>query len=279
MHYGYIYKITNLLDGKIYIGLHTSPVFDEKYWGGGSDIHAAQKLYGLENFSREIIQWCDSLEELNNAERYWIDFLDSRNPEIGYNIQPGGTQRFGYKHAESTKQRLREKSLLRGPHGFWINDGKSEKFNKSSDPIPDGYTKGRLKSTMIGIADKKRGKPNKKRPGCKSAKGTKWFTNGYIDVMKHECSEGFWPGRSKLPDMHGPNNPAYGKPSRNRGKKLSLEHRAKVSATKKRQAKESPRVWITDGIIETLHIESKPIPSGFKRGRLPRKNKLTTIEA
>ena len=263
MHYGYIYKITNLINNKIYIGLHTSPVFDYKYWGGGSDLHVAQKLYGLENFSREIIQWCDSLEELNNAERYWIEKLDARNPDIGYNIQPGGTQKFGYKHSESTKQRLREKSLLRGPHGFWINDGKSEKFNKITDPIPDGYVKGRLKSTVMSIASKKQGKTNKKRPGFKSPKGKKWFTDGSIDVMSFECPEGFRPGRSKLRDMSGPNNPAYGKPSFRRGKNLSPEHKAKVSATKKRQAQEYPRIWITNGIIETLHLKSEPIPCGF----------------
>lgn len=273
MYYGYIYKITNLINGKIYIGLHTASVFDEKYWGSGSDLKAAQRLYGLENFSREILQWCDSLEDLNRAECYWIDHLNSRNPEVGYNIQPGGVSHFGYKHSESTKQRLREKSILRGSHGFWINNGSEEKYNKSHEPIPEGYVKGRLKSTMKAIANKKRGKPNKKKAGSKSPKGTKWFTNGSIDIMRHECPEGFWPGRTHHQDWTGENNPSYGKPSPRKGLPLNDTTKARLSATQKARNKDCPRAWINNGVIESLHIKSEPLPEGFTSGRLLKNKK------
>lgn len=83
-----IYKITNLLNGKIYVGKDSKN--DPKYYGSGVFIRRAISKYGIDNFSKEIIQFCDSLDELNEMEKYWIKELDSRNPAIGYNVSEGG---------------------------------------------------------------------------------------------------------------------------------------------------------------------------------------------
>ena len=48
------------------------------------------KKHGVENFSREILEWCKSKEELNQREIYWIAELNSQDPNIGYNITAGG---------------------------------------------------------------------------------------------------------------------------------------------------------------------------------------------
>lgn len=84
-----IYKTTNLINGKIYIGQDRNN--NPKYIGSGKILHFAIQKYGLENFNKEIIEECNSLELLNEREKYWIDFYKSTNRSIGYNITMGGT--------------------------------------------------------------------------------------------------------------------------------------------------------------------------------------------
>jgi group I intron endonuclease len=83
-----IYKTTNLVNGKIYIGQDCKN--NPNYYGSGSIIIKAIKKYGKENFKKEILDFCSSLVELNEKEKYWINKLDAKNKNIGYNILDGG---------------------------------------------------------------------------------------------------------------------------------------------------------------------------------------------
>lgn len=89
--YGYIYKITNTLNSKIYVGKHKFPKakLDPKYWGSGILISRAIASQGQDTFVRELLVTADSKEELNSLERLWIDKLDCRAPK-GYNLTSGG---------------------------------------------------------------------------------------------------------------------------------------------------------------------------------------------
>ena len=78
-----IYKTTNLLNGKSYVGQQSTN--DEMYLGSGKILKLAIKKYGVENFKKEIIEECLTREELNKREIYWIKKL---NPD--YNLHPGG---------------------------------------------------------------------------------------------------------------------------------------------------------------------------------------------
>lgn len=96
-----IYKITNLINGKIYIGkslnikarfwAHKSyyktnaPSKNNKYWH--NKLYTAMREFGIENFSFEVIEECNS-EDLNQREIYWIDYYNSYNE--GYNMTLGG---------------------------------------------------------------------------------------------------------------------------------------------------------------------------------------------
>lgn len=89
-YYGYVYKMTNKLNNKIYVGKRKSAIFDEQYWGGGKIIAAAVRKYGKENFDREILEWCESKQQLEERERFWITELHARDLNIGYNLAEGG---------------------------------------------------------------------------------------------------------------------------------------------------------------------------------------------
>lgn len=102
--YGYIYKITNLINHKIYIGQHKSQVFDSNYKGSGKVIKLAFQKYGPENFKIELIEWCETFEEINKREEYYIEHYNSRNEKVGYNIKPGGIQA---PMDERTKEKIR----------------------------------------------------------------------------------------------------------------------------------------------------------------------------
>ena len=92
---GYIYKITNKVNGKIYIG-QTIRSVEQRWkdhqaaWHGNRHCQAlydAFDKYGIENFDIEEIEQCAETE-LNAKEQFWIQYYDSFNS--GYNITLGG---------------------------------------------------------------------------------------------------------------------------------------------------------------------------------------------
>lgn len=89
---GYIYKTTNNINGKIYIGLHrvNTDILDEKYLGSGKRLKYAIDKYGRKNFKCEIIEWCETDEELSGREMFWINELNSMDESVGYNMNEGG---------------------------------------------------------------------------------------------------------------------------------------------------------------------------------------------
>lgn len=92
MAYGVIYKITNELDGKIYIGQTTISVekrFNQHAKKITSAIGEAIQTYGKENFSVEILEECPTRKQLCTRERFWIRELSSKSPN-GYNVTGGG---------------------------------------------------------------------------------------------------------------------------------------------------------------------------------------------
>jgi len=107
-----IYKITNKINGKIYIGQDS---FDrDDYFGSGKLISRAIKKYGIENFKKEIVEECINRESLNEREMFWISQCNSTDPKIGYNIRLGGEgvaagSKLSKKHKESIKRGILEK--------------------------------------------------------------------------------------------------------------------------------------------------------------------------
>lgn len=87
--YGYIYIIRNNLNDKPYIGQKSSPVVVDSYWGSSEHLKEDIKTLGADNFTREVIDWASSKEELNEKEIFWIDLLGTFHG-YGYNLSRGG---------------------------------------------------------------------------------------------------------------------------------------------------------------------------------------------
>jgi len=107
--YGYmvVYKTTNLINGKIYVGQDSKN--NPEYLGSGTIIKRAIKKYGKENFKKDILEICMTKDELDDKEKYWIKEL--KTIENGYNISGGGDGCLGCKQSEKTKEKRRLKNI------------------------------------------------------------------------------------------------------------------------------------------------------------------------
>jgi group I intron endonuclease len=119
---GYVYKITNNVNNRIYVGITTESI--QERWKKHKSasryedtyIYRAMRKYGIDNFSIEMIEETNDLSE---REQYWISKLNTLKPN-GYNLTIGGEKLYGEnnpfygkKHTLETKMKLSRISKLR----------------------------------------------------------------------------------------------------------------------------------------------------------------------
>lgn len=114
-----VYKITNKVTGKIYIGITNqgSGARYRHHWyesriGEPSPIHKSMAKYGEENFTLEVIDFAETYEELKEKEKFWIKKFNSNDRKIGYNLTEGGDGTFGRMHSDETKEKFVKKLLV-----------------------------------------------------------------------------------------------------------------------------------------------------------------------
>lgn len=118
--YGYIYETYDTLTNKYYIGKHKSESYDENYFGSGKIITRIINKR-KETLKNQLICWCDTLEELNEKEKYYIQQYNSLKPN-GYNISLGGDGGCHFqKHTPEAKEKMSKKkkgkpSTFKGKH-------------------------------------------------------------------------------------------------------------------------------------------------------------------
>lgn len=123
----YLYQITNIINNKIYIGVHKTHNPDDGYMGSGKVIKSAIKKYGIENFKKEILETFDTYQQALDKEAKVVtdEFLLR---EDVYNLRRGGTGGFDYINKNALAvQNLKNKEIR-------IKTGESRLLHSQTDP-------------------------------------------------------------------------------------------------------------------------------------------------
>lgn len=101
----YLYEITNLINGKIYVGVHKTTSINDGYMGSGKRLAYAKKKYGLGKFQKKILQTFQSAREMYEKEKEIVtpEFLARSDT---YNLRRGGNGGFDYIHSNGIKSML-----------------------------------------------------------------------------------------------------------------------------------------------------------------------------
>lgn len=178
-----IYKTTNLINGKFYIGAHKTDDPNDEYLGSGDLLRLAFRKYGRQNFSKEVLFIFENSYEMfeKEAEIVNSDFVADPNT---YNLRIGGeggfteemamarlklypkSPFFGKTHSEETRKKISGRRRLNPGVGF---TGKVHS---------DEYKK--MMSSVMKV--RQAGKRN-------SQFGTRWITNGTINKKIHSTEK------------------------------------------------------------------------------------------
>ena len=168
---GIIYLTRCLVNGKLYVGLHTKG--DKDYLGSGMFLLRAIKKYGKENFARTDLDTFLTLEEGQVKERRWIAALNSKSPH-GYNLTDGGEGSLGYHHSETTKAKISTKMSAAGMGntnclGYRHTEATRAKMSATMKAKPKPWLRGKRLSDAtrakmsMALMGNTRGKGNKSK--------------------------------------------------------------------------------------------------------------------
>lgn len=175
--FGIIYKITNKINGKLYIGQTVQTIKsrwnDHRYMARKnkqSKLYFAIKKYGEENFTIESIESVFNKKELNDREKFWISYYNTCNS--GYNIHSGGevsteemeklrlnaSERMkskkywlGKKHSEDSKMRMSSSAKGRKVSQESIDKQKETRRNSNYIPITGGDRHNSIKVIRLDV--------------------------------------------------------------------------------------------------------------------------------
>jgi len=172
-----IYKITNAINNKSYIGQTTGSLSQRKRGhksmalnGSSLVIHRAIRKYGWDNFTWEILGKCGSKEKLDEMEFYYIkQFKTHISHKQGYNLTFGGEHNNAKENWENPKIRSK---MINGIKNAWNRPGFKEKMSRIHK---ESWTKERCQKQSILVKERcqdplfkkamsKRGKNNWKDP-------------------------------------------------------------------------------------------------------------------
>lgn len=104
-----VYKITNLINNKIYIGSHKTNDLNDNYMGSGKLIKQAVEKYGFNNFKKEILFIYNNPKQMYLKEAEIVDEEFLKRTDV-YNLVPGGHG--GWDYINSNKLNYRSENWL-----------------------------------------------------------------------------------------------------------------------------------------------------------------------
>ena len=252
--YGYIYMTTNLVNGKKYVGQRTwsEPYMEDNYIGSGKILKKAIEKYGRDSFSKEIIDWANSKEELDQLEIFWIKHFDANHLSDFYNILSGGqgcvagennpmygngyklrgekNGMYGKCHSEKTREKMREN------HADF--SGKKNPTYGANHPLAKGMLKLDKNKNIVAeyesVGEAAR-ENNCYKQGIYTSCRTGKLYRGFFWMYKAEYSEEALERlvsvstHSTLLSLKGENHPRYGKQHTEKTKKLLSEIARKLN--------------------------------------------------
>ena len=211
--YYIIYKITNQIDGKYYIGSHKTKDLNDDYMGSGKYLKRAVEKYGIENFKKEILFVYDNPESMYSKEAEIVneDFLATENT---YNLKKGGFGGWDYinndvdaRKEKNKKARMSANKKIKEKYGIEHIATHPEIRKKLSYAMIKRYSEGYnpIRPNMTGYKhteETKRliGKKNSlSQKGIKNSQyGKMWITNGVESktiVKTNDIPNGWYKGR------------------------------------------------------------------------------------
>jgi hypothetical protein len=185
--YHFLYKTTNLLNGKFYVGIHSTSNLKDGYLGSGTRLRRSIRKYGEENFKMEILQFFNDRQTLFEEEKKLVNNNLLKEP-LCMNLKPGGSgglnneahaQKFHKAGGRAVMQLLAKRHLHRLKTD---NLYRTDWLNKTKNGvIAAGYEMGVFYGkTHTDETKRKIGEANsKKQKGEKNSQfGTIWITNG-----------------------------------------------------------------------------------------------------
>lgn len=192
--YYIIYKITNQIDGKIYVGSHKTKNLNDDYMGSGKYLKHAQKKYGIANFIKEVLFVYDNPEQMYAKEMEIVneDFLITKNT---YNLKKGGFGGWdfindrGFIRNKSHFDYGNKQSIIGGNKTFIEKKGihslenkkKAKEIQKNKYPNGTFYNKYHTVETKQNIGKKNSTTQTGER---NSQFGTRWIYSNELKLSK-----------------------------------------------------------------------------------------------
>jgi group I intron endonuclease len=104
-NYHYIYKTTNNITGKFYIGMHSTNKLNDNYLGSGVHLNRSLKKYGKQNHNLTILEFAESRELVSVKEAAIVNDALLKDP-LCMNLKCGGIGGYGMKHSNESKLKI-----------------------------------------------------------------------------------------------------------------------------------------------------------------------------
>jgi len=153
-----IYKTTNTLNGKFYIGKHQTTNPNDSYYGSGKKLELAIKKYGKENFIKEILFMFDNEYEMNLKEKELIteEFVNRKDT---YNVGiggEGGPHFKGKKHTDEAKAKFNPKGRKFKKSKEALDNEKKLRYKRNNGSFFSNETIEKIRQKALERAAKKR---------------------------------------------------------------------------------------------------------------------------
>lgn len=150
-----VYKTTNLVNNKFYLGVHdTSRKNDKTYLGSGIVLKQAIKKYGKSNFIRETLMEFNTSEEAYDYEEWLVNDYMINRPDCYNRIIGGQGQKPGYKHTNSARDKMTNRLNEYYASDEWQNNGRLQKSSSMSQHYDTVNGKLHLELTQTLMKDR-----------------------------------------------------------------------------------------------------------------------------